>query len=137
MLASILTLFLLNITTIFLYFGFIKRYIATEVVGMEEETLALGGNISLTGFREIDRAQMVVLKKIVGTYGKKYSEICNKFESLHVTMKPVHETEKSKIFEIHAKCMDNGKPITSTSTDRNLFVAISDALRKLESEITK
>lgn len=112
-------------------------YIVIEVIVMEEETLALGGNISLTGFREIDRAQMVVLKKIVGTYGKKYSEICKKFESLHLTMKPVHKTESSSIFEIHAKCMDNGTPVTSTSDDRNLFVAVSDALRKLESEISK
>lgn len=104
---------------------------------MEEETLVLGGNISLTGFREIDRTQMVVLKKIVGTFGKKYSKICNKFESLHVTMKPVHETDKSRIYEIHVKCMDNGTPINSNTEDRNLFVAVSDALKKIESEISK
>ena len=108
-----------------------------EVRVMEEETLALGGNISLTGFRELERSQVVVLKKIVGTYGKKFSEICSKFESLHLTMKPIHETEKSKIYEIHAKCMDNGTPITSTSSDRNLFVAVSDALQRVENEISK
>ena len=104
---------------------------------MEEETLALGGNISLTGFRELERTQMIVLKKIVGTYGKKFDEICNKFESLHLTMKPVHETEASKIYEIHVKCMDNGTPITSSTTDRNLFVAVSEALKKVENEISK
>ncbi len=100
-----------------------------------EETLALGGNISLTGFKEIDTSESIVLKKIVGTYGKKFSEMCNKFESLHITMKSVHERETSKLYEIHVKCMDNGTPITSSVTDRNLFVAVSGALEKLESEI--
>jgi len=102
---------------------------------MEDETISLGGNISLMGFRELDRPQMVVLKKIVGTYGKKLSEICKKFESLHLTLKTVHHIEKSQIFEIHAKCMDNGTPITSTETDRNLFVAVSSALQKVEKMI--
>ena len=102
---------------------------------MEEETVALGGNISLTGFRDLDRSQVVVLKKIVGTYGKRFSEICKKFENLHLTMKPIHETDKSKMYEIHAKCLDNGTAVISKAIDRNLFVALSDALRRLETEI--
>lgn len=104
---------------------------------MEEETLALGGNISLAGFRDLDKSQMIVLKKIVGTYAKKYSEICKKFESLHLTMKPVHKTEGSELYEIHARCMDNGTLVNSHVTDRNLFVAISEVLQRLEKEINK
>ena len=103
----------------------------------KEDLLQLGGNIQLTGFSSLDGGQMVVVKKIVGNYAKKLSEMCNKFESLAVTMKPVHETEASKIYEIHAKCMDNGKPITSAVDDRNVFIALDSALKKVENSVKK
>jgi hypothetical protein len=62
-----------------------------------DEPMQLGGNIELSGFGGIDGASMVVLKKIIGSYGRRLSEISDKFEKLSVTMKPVHETEKSNI----------------------------------------
>lgn len=98
--------------------------------------MQLGGNIVLTGFRDLDGSSMVVLKKIVGNYAKKMSEISEKFESLSLTMKKVHETEKSELYEIHAKLMDNGKPVVSEVTDRNLFIAIDGVLKKIVSEIS-
>ena len=100
-----------------------------------DDVMQLGGNIELSGFRGIDSASMVVLKKIVGNYAKKMSEIAEKFEKLHLTMKPVHETEKSEIYEIHAKLMNNGKPFVSEAVERNLFVAVDNALKKVMSEI--
>ena len=100
-----------------------------------DDVMQLGGNIELSGFREIDSASMIVLKKIVGNYAKKMSEIAEKFEKLHLTMKPVHETEKSEIYEIHAKLMNNGKPFVSEAAERNLFVAVDNALKKVMSEI--
>ena len=106
---------------------------------MEEnqDFLQLGGNIRLTGFSVLDGAQMVVVKKIVGNYAKRLSEICDKFESLSLTMKPVHETEASRIYEMHAKCVDNGKPIASQADDRNLFVALDSSLKKVINSIEK
>jgi len=106
-------------------------------IAMEEDVLVLGGSINLSGFSGIDMAQMVVLKKIVGNYAKKFSDTCQKFESLHVTMKPIHKIENSEIFELHVKCMDNGKPIVSEVNDRNLFVALDSALKKVSNEIQK
>ena len=98
--------------------------------------MELGGNIQLSGFRHIDGASMVILKKIIGNYARKMSDITKKFESLHVTMKPVHETEKSEKYEIHTKLMDNGKPIVSEVVERNLFVAVDNSLKKIINEIS-
>ena len=100
------------------------------------ETIELRGNIQLTGFSDLDSGQMIVLKKIVGNYARKLSEKSQKFEQLSVTMKPVHETESSKIYELHAKLMDNGKPIVGEASDRNLFAAINDVLKKIENSMS-
>ena len=101
-----------------------------------DESMQLGGNIELSGFRDIDGASMVVLKKIIGNYGRRFSEIADKFESLKVTMKPIHETEKSEKYEIHAQLMADGKPYVSEVVERNLFVAVDNALKKIENEIS-
>ncbi len=98
--------------------------------------MQLGGNIELSGFKDIDGASMVVLKKIIGNYGRRLSELSDKFESLKVTMKPIHETEKSEKYEIHAQVMINGKPVVSEVVERNLFVAIDTALKKIVNEIS-
>lgn len=101
------------------------------------DNIKLGGNIELTGFNDLDKSSMVVLKKIVGNYARRMSDIASQFDSLSLVMKPVHETEASKKFEIHAKLMDKGKPITSEVTDRNLFVAIDSSLKKVINSIEK
>ena len=100
------------------------------------DTLVLGGNIQLTGFSDLDGGKMIVLKKIVGNYAKKLCERCTKFEGLSITMKPVHETDSGKIYELHAKLMNDGNPIIGEISDKNLFVAIDKALKKVESGIS-
>jgi ribosome-associated translation inhibitor RaiA len=99
------------------------------------DSMELGGNIQLAGFRDIDSSSMVVLKKILGNYAKRLSEL-SEFEKLHVTMKPVHEREKSEKYEIHAKLLVKGKPIVSDVVERNLFVAVDSALKKIVNEIS-
>jgi len=101
------------------------------------EIMKLGGNIELTGFNDLDKASMVILRKIVGNYARRMSELTNKFEVLSLVMKPVHETEASKKYDIHAKLVDNGKPFTSEVTDRNLFYAVDDSLKKIVNSIGK
>ena len=101
-----------------------------------DDSMQLGGNIELSGFRDIDGASMVVLKKIIGNYGRRFSEIADKFESLKITMKPIHETEKSEKYEIHAQLIADGKPFVSEVVERNLFVAVDNALKKIVNEIS-
>lgn len=100
-----------------------------------DEDINLGGNIQLSGFREIDGSSMIVLKKIVGNYAKRISELTKRMEVLHLTLKPVHEREKSEKYEVHAKVVDNGKVYASEVTDRNLFVAIDAVLKKIVNEL--
>lgn len=96
--------------------------------------MQLGGNIELLGFKNTDRASIVVLKKIIGNYGRQFSTISGKLEKLSVTMK-LCETEETSKYEIHAKLLINGKPFSSEVVERNLFVAVDNALKKIESQL--
>ena len=97
--------------------------------------MQLGGNIDLSGFREIDSASMIVLKKIIGNHANRIAELAKKMEVLHITLKPVHEREKSEKYEVHAKVVDGGKVYASETTDRNLFVAVDNVLKKVSNEM--
>lgn len=98
--------------------------------------MELGGNIQLTGFDQLETAELIVVKKIVGNYARKFSEMC-KLEGLHVTFKPVHKTKGSEKFEIHAQVQDSGKNYNSELTDRNLFVVLDSVLKNVEKQIKK
>ncbi len=99
------------------------------------DTQELGGNIHLSGFSELDRGQMIVLKKIIGNYARKFSERSEKFEQLSLSMKPIHQNSANRGYELHAKLMDNGKPYAGEATEQNVFVAVDSALKKIESDL--
>ena len=104
---------------------------------VEDETLQLGGNIQLSGFTGLMPGSMTIIKKIVGTYTKKYSEVKTDFERLELAMKSIHQTtDKVKLFQMNGKMIYGGRVITSEAEGRNLFHAIDDCLKKIESEIT-
>ena len=98
-----------------------------------EDIVQLGGNIVLSGFRDIDGGSKVILRKIVGSYARKFSDTTQNFEQLALAMKSVHQTEGSQKFEIKGKLIDNGQVLTSEVVDRNMFVAVDSVLKKLES----
>ena len=100
-----------------------------------EGTLELGGNIALTGFNEVDRGEMVVVKKIVGNYAKKFSEAYSDFQKLSLTMKSVHKTEGSQKYEMHSMLVLGGNQHTSETTDRNLFIALDTVLKGIEKSV--
>ena len=100
-----------------------------------DEEIKLGGSIELSGFRSIDSSSMIVIKKIIGNYAKRITELTKKLEKLHITLKPIHEREKSEKYEVHAKIIDGGKVYASEITDRNLFVAIDGVLKKIINEL--
>lgn len=99
------------------------------------DSVQLGGNIELSGFKEVDGGTMIILKKIIGTYARKFSDSLQKFEKLSVNMKEIHETEGSKKFEIHGKLVDNGKVHAAEATDRNLFTCVDSVMKKLENSL--
>ncbi|MFH1182069.1 MAG: hypothetical protein V1702_03875 [Candidatus Woesearchaeota archaeon] len=103
----------------------------------DADTKTLGGNIQLTGFSDLDKSSMIILKKIVGNYARRFSEICQKCDDLHLTMKPVHEREKSEKYEIHVLLTAKGQNYAAEVIDRNLFFALDSCLKKVENEISK
>jgi len=98
--------------------------------------IELGGNITLSGFKDLEKDNMIVVKKLVGNYAKKISETKDKFENLTVYLKTIHETKGSKKFEIKTKAIFEGKPINSEMVERNLFLSLDTALKKLMAEIS-
>jgi hypothetical protein len=100
-----------------------------------ENDMELGGNIVLSGFREIPRAEFLVIKKIVGSYARKFSDHLEDYKSLSLYLKPVHRTEGSEKYEVHGKLLHKGDVNNIEVVDRNLFVAVDSVLKKLESEV--
>ncbi len=94
-----------------------------------------GINVELAGFRAIEESSMAVVNKIISNYAHRLSELTKRLEKLHITLKPVHEREKSEKYDIHVKLLDNGKVYNSHFIDRNLFTAIDTALRKIVKEL--
>jgi ribosome-associated translation inhibitor RaiA len=102
-----------------------------------DDTLELGGNIELSGFSKVDRSNMVIVKKIVGSYAKKLYEHGTNTEKISVHLKGVHHDQGPGKFEMHVKVLIEGKPVTSECVNNNLFFALDEALKKIENQISK
>ena len=94
-------------------------------------SMQLGGNITLAGFKELEMGELIVVKKIVGSYARKMADTSQNFENLTVTLKSVHSTQKSAKYEFHARLLDNGQLYAGECVDRNLFIALDNCLRKV------
>lgn len=107
--------------------------------GVGTDIIQLGGNIELSGFREIEKINNVVINKIVGNYARKFSEIGSNFEKLQLHLKTVHASEdgNSKKIELHARVFNNGKVFASEVVDRNLYFALDAVLKKVKAEMEK
>jgi ribosome-associated translation inhibitor RaiA len=103
----------------------------------DSDTLALGGNIQLSGFKDVDHSEMIVVKKLVGSYARKFSDRHEKFQSMHVNLKHVHKREKSEIFEITGRVILDGNAFSVDHDDRNLFFCIDSVMKKLELLVEK
>jgi len=96
-----------------------------------DDMIELKGNISLAGFKELEPAKMVVIKKITGNYVKRMQEK-SKFERLHLHLKQVHESK----YEIQAKAIINNQTYNSEIVDFNLYFALDKALAKIMESIS-
>lgn len=99
-----------------------------------EDSLQLGGNIELVGFKQLDSASMIVLKKLVGNYARKFSD-SQGFQQLKLSMKPVHSASQPHCFEVNCRVAAHGKSYASELTDYNLFFAVDKVLKRVESEM--
>lgn len=118
--------------------GFIARKHNIFIVNQQTALIKMTGpsqKAILAGFRDIDSASMPLVEKIIASHAKRIEELAKNMESLHITLKQVHEREKSEKYEIHAKVLDNGKVYISKVTERNLLTALDKALNKVINEM--
>jgi len=104
---------------------------------MENDEINLGDSIQLSGFKEINSGEMIIIKKMIGSQVRKFQDMIPDFERLKIYMKSVHKTGDHMQYEIHADLIHAGKIMNAKSLDRNLFVTIADVLNKLENSIKK
>lgn len=103
------------------------------------EELKLGAKISLVGFKEIPRAEMQVVKKIVGNYlnaFERYTEV----SGMNISLKIVHNSEKQgevKRYELKAQLNSKLGTFHSDAMDINIFSALDDLLKKIEKQMSK
>jgi len=83
--------------------------------------IELGGNIKLIQFEEIEPGLLVVIKKIVGNYTKKFSENLPEFKSIEVTL----EDKTTNRIKVKVEYSDLKE---ATAEDKNLFFALDKAL---------
>ncbi|MFH1916915.1 MAG: hypothetical protein ABIJ21_06665 [Nanoarchaeota archaeon] len=103
----------------------------------DSDLLALGGNIQLAGFSVLDKSELIVVKKVVGSYARKFSDQYTGFQGLHLTLKELHKREKSEIFQVSGRVIIDGKTHAVEDDDRNLFFCIDAVMKKLETVALK
>jgi len=91
--------------------------------------------VELAGFRRLDRSVIDEVRRNIEKHLGRLSRLSSKLENLHLTLKTLHEREKSEIYDIKARMRDNGKIFVSHAMSRNLLAAVDDALEKLASEL--
>lgn len=84
----------------------------------------LGGNIELFGVENLDYATMIVLKKIIGTYARKFSE--KGLDRLSVSF-------ANK--EIKVEAVSQGNTHSAAASHSNLFFGIDLALKDIERQL--
>ncbi len=87
------------------------------------DKLTLGGGIELSGFKTVDLGMMVVVKKIVGSYARKFSDDNKDFEKLSVSL----DGKK-----LSGELTVGGKAKTSEVEEDNLFVTLDKVMKGLE-----
>ncbi len=55
-------------------------------------SMQLGGNITLAGFKELEMGELIVVKKIVGSYARKMADASQNFENHKVFLNIVPNT---------------------------------------------
>lgn len=89
----------------------------------------LGGNIELSGFRMLDGGSMIVLKKIIGNYARKFADNHHS-EKLHL-----HLARESDTYALTGSVHIQGQAVTATHADKNVFFVVDTVLKKLETQL--
>ena len=97
----------------------------------DSEPQVLGGNIELAGFRDLDGGSMIVLKKIIGNYARRFSDQHGS-EKLALQL-----SRDADAFALTGSVVRIGKTITAEHADKNVFVLVDSVLKKLEEQLVR
>jgi len=114
----------------------VEQNVASAAVDKVNESVSLGGNIELVGFKQVSLADVVVVKKLVGHYTRKIQEHSQNFEKIQIFLKEIHKIDNNAKHEIHVKALDAGKAFSAEVIDKNLFIALDGALKKVLAEVS-
>jgi len=90
----------------------------------------LGGNIELSGFRDIDGGSMIVLKKIIGNYARKFSDNHGS-EKLALQL-----AQNADVFSLTGSVVCKDKTCSAEHADKNVFFLVDSVLKKIEEQLT-
>lgn len=96
-------------------------------------SIELGGHITLAGLEGRDFTELIVVKKMVGQYARKLSDLTGELDSLKVTCKEVHKSQ----VEIRSQAVIKGKKFSGSGEAHNLYVALDDSLKKVLTQVKK
>lgn len=99
-----------------------------------EELMELGGSIQLSGFSEMDTAELIVVKKMAGSYARKFSDRFPGFERLRLHLKVMHKKEASEKYDLTGKLFLAGRIHVATEVDKNIYFAMDKVLKQLEKD---
>ncbi len=92
----------------------------------EEDVVKLGGNIELLGFNDIEPGSVVIVKKMIGSYAKQFSEKHSDFEKL------VLELKNKDTNEVVVKLHHGGNVKEAQASANNLFMALDEVMKPIE-----
>ena len=93
------------------------------------EPQVLGGNIELSGFRTLDGGTMIVLKKIIGSYARKFSDF-HSSEKLSLQISKSDET-----YTLLGAVIISGTVVNAEHSDKNVFFLVDNVLKKIEDQL--
>ncbi|MBT3985896.1 hypothetical protein HOD38_04145 [archaeon] len=89
--------------------------------------MELGGNIVLEGFDGVGSEKLIVIKKIAGSFAKKVSDEKGEYEKVIFTLEDT--------YKITIKVIQKDKESVSENQDKNLFFALTNAIKALEAKL--
>ena len=97
----------------------------------------LSEKLELSGFKNVDSASMIMVRRVVDGNLKKFNDNVDGFEKLKFTLKEVHGTEKSVKYQVIANIIIRNTVQSVETVDRNIFFALDSAVKKLEALVKK
>ena len=92
----------------------------------QQDTVSLGGNIELKGFKNMETAKQIVAKKIIGNYVKHIKEKKSDYEKITITL----EGDENNA-TIKAELTAGGQQTVAEDSKNNLFSALDAAFKKI------